>query len=161
MSRLNWLRPSVGLGPSGTMIRYLVYAPKARKRGSEKWTEKRTLKKSTFGGFWIGPGQIMGGPGGVCGWHLGLKLTNSNSYLARPAPRRGRRIQSLRALRQAREEGFQKKVKPIEQFPLKLNGNSIQVVSRGACDRKGALQGSILSLRWVVKMSQNGSRTPL
>ena len=27
------------------------------KRGSEKWTEKWTLKKSTFGGFWIGMGQ--------------------------------------------------------------------------------------------------------
>ena len=48
--------------------------------------------------------------------------------------------------------GISKKVKSIEQLPFKLNGNYIQVVSRGACDRKGTLQGSILSLRWVVKM---------
>ena len=128
------------------------------KKGVRKMDRKMDPQKIDF---WRILRRVRADPGGVCGWHLGLKLTNSNSCSARLAPRRGRRIQSLRALRQAREEGFQKKVKPIEQFPLKLNGNSIQVVSRGACDRKGALQGSILSLRWVVKMSQNCSRTPL
>ena len=61
--------------------------------------------------------------------------------LARRAPRRGRRIQSLRALRQAREEGFQKKIKYIEQIPFKINGNYIKVVSRGACGRKGTSKG--------------------
>jgi len=43
--------------------------------------------------------RVRADPGGVCGWHLGLKLTKSNSCLARLAPRRGRRIED--ALRQA------------------------------------------------------------
>ena len=56
---------------------------------------KWTLTKSTFGGFWIGMGQ---GAAAAC-WQLGLKMTKSNSCLARLAPRRGRRIED--ALRQA------------------------------------------------------------
>ena len=43
------------------MIRNLVYAPEARKRGSEKWTKKWTLKKTKK---WIPKaptGQIAGG----------------------------------------------------------------------------------------------------
>ena len=45
-------------------------------------------------------------------------------------------------------QNFTNKIKPSEQFPLKLNGNKIQVVSGGVCDRKGVLEGSIWSLRW-------------
>ena len=63
------------------------------------------------------------------------------SIAPRTPPGQGRRIS--------------KKIKPIEQFAFKLNGNYIQVVSRGACDRKGVLQGSISSLKWAVKMFQN------
>ena len=77
----------------------------------------------------------------------GIWLLNSKIpcyCLARPAPRRGRRIQvqSFRALRQAREEGFQQKSKVHRTISLQINGNYIQVVSGGACDRKGTLEGS-------------------
>ncbi len=49
--------------------------------------------------FWRILERVRAGGGGTLLWHLGLKLTNSNSYLARLAPRRGRRIED--ALRQA------------------------------------------------------------
>ena len=71
------------------------------KKGVRKMDRKMDPHKIDFWRFLDRDGAD---PGGVCGWHLGLKLTNSNSCSARPAPRRGRRIQvqSLRALRQAR-----------------------------------------------------------
>ncbi len=47
---------AVRLGPNGTYVALSRCAPEARKRGSEQWTEKGVLKKSTLGGFWIGIG---------------------------------------------------------------------------------------------------------
>ena len=49
--------------------------------------------------FWRLLDRDKAGGGGSLLWHLGLKLTKSNSCLARLAPRRGRRIED--ALRQA------------------------------------------------------------
>ena len=76
------------------------------KKGVRKMDRKRDPQKIDF---WRLLDRDVVDPGGVCGWHLGLKLTKSTSYSARLAPRRGRRIQSLRALRQGR--GISKKCK--------------------------------------------------
>ena len=64
-----------------------------RKMDPQKIDLRRVLKR------------VRAGPGGMCGPHLALDFEDSVRQFGTPCPpERGRRIQSLRALRQAREE---------------------------------------------------------
>ena len=128
------------------------------KKGVRKMDRKMDPQKIDF---WRILRRVRADPGGVCGPHLALEFEESHFLFGTPCTPEGAADSIAPRTPPGQGRGISKKVKSVEQFPFKLNGNYIQVVSRGACDRKGALQGSILSLRWVVKMLQNCSRTPL
>ena len=71
------------------------------KKGVRKMDRKKDLQKIDFSRVLD---RDRANPGGVCGSHLALEFEDSGAAFSTPCPPRGRRIQSLRALRQAREE---------------------------------------------------------
>ena len=124
--------------------------PRSRKRrfknGSKIGPEKRRLLDRED----ARPGGMCGALG-LCSWQISSKILPGISH-ARPL--RGRRIQSLRAFRQARVEGIRTKRKSIESLPFKrfgLVGNSMKVCTWGCLKPQILRKSSFVSPR----VSQN------
>ena len=128
-----------------------TFGARGAEKGGSKMVRKLDLKK---GGFWIEypvrPGGMCGGHG-LCSWQISSKILHEVSH-ARPL--RGRRIQSLRAFRQARVEGIRTKRKSTESLPFKrfgLVGNSMKVCTWGCLEPQILRKSSFVSPR----VSQN------
>ena len=136
------------------MILGSTLGARGREKGGPKMDRKLDQKK---GGFWIEKMRCrawlagMCGGLGLCSWQISSKILPGVSH-ARPL--RGRRIQSLRAFRQARVEGIRTKRKSTESLPFKrfgLVGNSMKVCTWGCLEPQILRKSSFVSPR----VSQN------
>ena len=88
--------------------------PRCRKRRFENCSQNGLEQNRLLVTSDARPGGMCGALG-LCSWQISSNILSGISH-ARPL--RGRRIQSLRAFRQARVEGIRTKRKPVESLPF-------------------------------------------